>query len=120
MDIEITNNELLIIRHIKRCKDNPNILKRLVARYWLMDENYINGLEIINCLINIIEKFDLFLHHDREDSYRGFYLDREPFCGNSDDHLGKLTTKAISRIKLSEPNKKFPRYPKPAYFRNLK
>ena len=118
MDKGITDNELLIIRHIKRNNPNRNILKRLVARYWLIHYSHVDENTILYCLINIIEKFDLFLHYEKDNSYSGFYLEKEPFIKSSGCLRTDLIEKAASRIKLCSPPEKLPRYPKPAYFRN--
>ena len=117
---EISDNELLIIRHLKRCKNNDNILKRLVGKYYALDKEYITKEYIFNCLFKICLKFDLLLHNEKDKEIHCFFICRESFGfypETGDDFWNMWISKAKSRISCSEV-KKFPRYPEPAYFRN--
>ena len=121
MNETISDNELLIIRHLKRNNPNDALLRRLVGRYYLLHPEHVDKVAIFNCLFGIIEKFDLFIHSDKHPSISGFFTNREFYV----DQLGfkdmwdEWIWRATSRIRLSGVNK-FPRYPSPAYFRNKK
>ena len=116
---DITDTELLIIRHLKRNNPSDAILKRLIGRYYLLYPEYVKKDEIFNCLFNIVEKFDLLLHHEKGKDIRNFFIYRDSFDPKSDDMWDVWIWKAKSRISLSEVAK-FPRYPEPAYYRNWK
>lgn len=114
---EITDTELLIIRHLKRNNSNDAILKRLVGEYYGLYPRHVDKDAIFNCLFDIIEAFDLLLPHEKGKDIRNFFIYNESFAPKFDDKWDAWIYKAKSRIKLSEVAK-FPRYPEPAYFRN--
>lgn len=115
---EITDTELLIIRHLKRNNSNDNILKKLVARYYALYPNYIDKDHLFNCLFNIIEKFDLLYSSEKGANIRYFFIYRDSFMDDRVKDMWQMwIDKAKSRIRLSNVDK-FPRYPEPAYFRN--
>lgn len=114
---EISDIELAIIRHLKRNNPNDSILKRLVGNYYGLHSEHVGKDEIFNCLFNIVEDYDLLLHHEKGKDVRNFFIYQDSFAPKSDDMWDHWIYKAKSRIKLSEISI-FPRYPKPAYFRN--
>jgi hypothetical protein len=59
---EITSDELLIVRNIKRTKQNFGILKRIIANHYALSPQYINKRHVFDALMNLIEKFDLMPH----------------------------------------------------------
>jgi hypothetical protein len=114
---EITDTELLIIRHLKRNNSNDKILKRLVGRYYALYPEHVERDEIFHCLFDIIEKFDLLYYTEKGKDIRNFFIYKDSFMDDDIDMLDMWIQKAKSRIRLSEVAK-FPRYPKPARSRN--
>lgn len=114
---EITDTELLIVRHLKRNNPNDAILKRLVGDYYALSPQYVGKDGIFHCLFDIIEKFDLLLYSEKGKDIRNFFIYDESFAPKFEDKWDAWIYKAKSRIGLSAVAK-FPRYPEPAYFRN--
>lgn len=113
--MDSVNNELLIVRHLKRNNENRGVLKRLVGNYFLLHHKHVCKQTIFECLMNIIEKYDLMPYPWKNVRY--FFTGRPSFEPNFDDIWDTWIYRASSVIRSSEV-KKFPCYPAPAYFRN--
>lgn len=112
---EITDIELLIVRHLKRNNPSDAILKRLVGKYYAFHPEHITKSQIFNCLFDIVEKFDLLPPNMKG---RYFFIYPQSFWEPEfSDNWDAWIYRAKNLITYSLV-KKFPRYPEPAYFRN--
>jgi len=114
---EITNTELLIIRHLKRNNSDDRILKRIVGKYYALYPQHVTKDTIFNCLFDIIEAFDLLPHTMKDKDIRNFFIYKMAFEPDFEDKWDSWIYRAKSIIRMSAIDK-FPRYPEPAYFRN--
>lgn len=112
---DITDTELLVVRHLKRNETNLGILTRIVGDYYALNPCYIKKQHIFDCLMNIIDKFDLMPSPWKNVRY--FFTDKPSFEPVFEDIWDAWIYRASSVIRHTEIAK-FPRYPSPAYFRN--
>jgi hypothetical protein len=113
----ISDIDLLIIRQCKKNEPSINILNKLVCKRHALGYDSIDKAPLIHVLIEIVLNYDLirnmeeFLTVDlNPDDWRKKYYKPQTYQEN-------LINQLISKIALTSVDK-FPRYPKPALFKN--
>jgi hypothetical protein len=118
----ITNTELLIIRHLKRYGYDPKstkyqTLKKLVGMNYALYACHVNEDAIFNCLFDIIEKFDLLPHSKKGKNICDFFIYQYTFEPDFESQWERWIYRCATTIRLTNVDK-FPRYPKPLFFKN--
>lgn len=117
-DKDIRPHELLIIRNIKRNKENDAVLKRLVGEHYALRKESITKKLIFYCLFDIIEGLDLMPYRFKGKDIKCFFTEGESFEPDFDDIWDAWIYRAKSILRMVSV-KDLPRYPEPAYFRNF-
>lgn len=118
MKKEIKDWQLMLIRQCKRNTPNIRIMQRIYGYGKALRVEHVHIQYVIHALIEIIEDFKL-----KGGTLTEFLSELDPakntWLGLPERSFQqRLLDKCITVIQLSEPEKRFPRYPLPAWFRN--
>ena len=118
MKEDICNYDLLLIRACKRNHDHKkmmSMIKRVIMRRNALPYRAVNDGIVIHCLLNIVLQYGLIR---RMEEFITVNLNPKKWWGHEVlSYEENLIKELISKIGCVECAV-FPRYPRPAYFRN--
>jgi hypothetical protein len=117
MNDTISNIDLLIIRQCKRNNPSINILNKLACKRHGLSYDYLDKSPLIHVLTEIVLEYNLI-----RDMYEFIAVDLDPDNWRNKfyspvTYKENLINQLINKISCSSVDK-FPRYPRPAWFKN--
>jgi len=115
MKTTISNTELLLIRACKKNNTDVNILRRIVSKGYALPHSYVSKADVARCLTRIVVDFSLI--GDWEEFLLVDVNPKKWWTNREETYMDNLVEQLISKISITEVAQ-FPRYPRPAWFKN--
>lgn len=115
--LKVTDVELLVVRNLKRNTENDGVLRRIVSLFYALSHDSITKDMIFDCLLDILLKYDLLPHSEKDENLRYFFTHSASFAPSFEKKIDEWLWKAKTYIRQSKVYN-FPSYSPPAYFRN--
>ena len=117
MKNDISNTDLLIIRACKRNHTKINMIRRIIARGYALNFEYVKLVDVAYHLSRIVREYDLIKEYEWCKFLTEDLNPKKWWRSEVKDYMDNLIEVLIGKIACTEV-KIFPRYPNPAYFRN--